>query len=97
MVTLVEANSGVSAGQPLVELEGNRGKLFLTICLVAWQIIYLKQIAENVNLSKYQIGTNARATCQGGKLVKTLTRQIPKYCNLTFERKGKNRNIRIDC
>ena len=39
MVTLVEANSGVSAGQPLVELEGNRGKLFLTICSVAWQMI----------------------------------------------------------
>ena len=40
MVTLVEANSGVSAGQPLVELGDNFGKLFLTICLVAWQIIY---------------------------------------------------------
>ena len=46
MVTLVEANSGVSAGQPLVELGGNRGKLFLTICLLAWQIIYFNTISR---------------------------------------------------
>ena len=70
MVALVEANSGVSAGQPLVELKGNRGKLFLTICLVAWKIIYLntnsrkRKFEQISNWDQRQSHLSRWETCQ---------------------------------